>query len=66
MQATVVWGATGMRATVGLEVSVVRASTPYRCEECNRKRVLYALTLTFAMMGNPEHPFRCAPCWGLR
>jgi hypothetical protein len=62
----IVWHPTGMSAGVQVEVAVVRATRSRSCEQCHRKRVLYALSLTQGLLGNPEHPWRCAPCWGLR
>lgn len=62
----VTFGGAGMRASLRVEVAVVRSRGPRKCESCHRRRVLYALTFTEAVMGNPDHPWRCAPCWGLR
>lgn len=60
------WHATGMRASTVVEVAVVRAARPSRCERCRHRRVVYALTVVTAAIGNPDAPWRCAPCWGLR
>jgi hypothetical protein len=57
---------TGMRAALTTEVAVVRGSHPRRCENCGRRRVVFALTFTTVPLGNPEHPWKCAPCWGMR
>lgn len=63
---TVEYSETGMRATFPVSAAVSRAVRPRRCEECRRRRVCFALTITYAALGNPEYPWRCAPCWGLR
>lgn len=63
---TVVWAGSGMRAQLVTDIAVVRSTKPSRCEQCHHRRVLFALTLTAALLGNPERPWRCAPCWGLR
>ena len=62
----IVYHATGLTATLILEVAVVRSIRPRRCPVCKRKRVLYALTLTGAPVGNPDVQWRCAPDGGLR
>ena len=56
----------GMRATLTVEVAVVRSDRPRKCEQCGMRRIAFALTFTDALVGNPDHPWRCAPCWGLR
>jgi hypothetical protein len=66
-RAGVTFHPTGMRASLTVEVAVVAQREPRRrCEACGHRRVLYALTFTDALLGNPDHPWRCAPCWGLR
>jgi molybdenum cofactor biosynthesis enzyme MoaA len=60
------WHETGMRSSLSVEVAVVRSAKPRKCEACQRKRVLFAQTFTIGLLGNPEHPWRCAPCWRLR
>lgn len=60
------WVATGMRAVVTADVAVVRATTSRRCSSCGKRRVLFSMTVTEMAVGNPEAPWRCAPCWGLR
>lgn len=62
----ITWAGTGMRAQLVTDVAVVRSAKPGTCETCRHRRVLFALTLTAALLGNPERPWRCAPCWGLR
>lgn len=62
----ITWASTGMRAQLVTDVAIVRSAKPGTCESCRRRRVLFALTLTAALLGNPERPWRCAPCWGLR
>jgi hypothetical protein len=66
MTKLLVWSLTRMAGTITTEVAVVRATRPHRCEGCGKRRVVYALTLTREVLGNPEHPWKCAPCWGLR
>jgi hypothetical protein len=62
----VAWHETGMRASTVVDVAVVRGAKPARCQRCRHRRVLFALTVVTAAIGNPEYPWRCAPCWGLR
>jgi len=57
---------TGMTASLTVEVAVVRSPHSRKCSACGRKRVLFALTFTDRPVGNPESPWKCAPCWGLR
>jgi hypothetical protein len=63
---TATFSDTGMRASLLTDVAVVRAAHPRKCDGCQRKRVLFALTFTVGVLGNPVHPWKCAPCWGLR
>lgn len=63
---TVEYQPTGMRATLTVEAAVVRSAKPRLCSSCRRKRVLYALTFVDVALGNPDYPWRCAPCSGLR
>lgn len=55
-----------MRASLLLDVAVVRAPSPRRCQECGKRRVVFGFGVTIEPIGNPPTEWKCAPCWGLR
>lgn len=57
---------TGLAATLAVEVVVVRSATARKCHICGRKRVLFAMSLTDGVVGNPDVIWKCAPDAGLR
>ncbi len=58
--------ATGLAASLTVEVAVVRSARPRRCDVCGLRRVLFALTFTDSAVYNPDLVWRCAPDAGLR
>ena len=60
------WSETGMRASIVFDIAVVRAHGRRKCATCGKRRVCFAMSATSSPLGNPETPWRCSHCWGLR
>jgi len=52
-----------MRATVTLDVAVVRAPGTHKCQGCDKRRVVFGFGVTLTAIGNPPTLWKC---WGLR